>query len=61
MAFPQFDFVHLDGITDSVNQALKKSEGDFDYLAYWLPIEITPAVSDALKPVAPPGLRCEVN
>ena len=28
----KLDFVHLSGITDGVNQALKKSGGDFNHL-----------------------------
>ena len=30
----KLDFVHLSGITDSVNQALKKSGGDFNHLVF---------------------------
>ena len=30
----KLDFVHVNGISDSVNQALKENVGDFDYLAY---------------------------
>jgi hypothetical protein len=32
----KLDFVNLGGITDSANQALKKSGGDFNYLVFWL-------------------------
>ena len=30
----QLDFVHLSGITDGVNQALKKIRGDFNHLVF---------------------------
>ena len=32
--FAKLDFVHLGGITNGVNQALKVNEGDFDYLVF---------------------------
>ena len=30
----KLDFVHLSGITDGVNQALKKIRGDFNHLVF---------------------------
>lgn len=30
----QLDFVHLSDVTNGINQVLKKSERDFDYLVF---------------------------
>lgn len=32
ISIPKLDFIHLSDITDGVNQALKKSGGDFNRL-----------------------------
>ena len=58
----KLDFVHLSSITDGVNQALKKRAGEILTIWYfWLTIEKVSEIPDAMQPVAPLGLCCDVT
>ena len=52
----KFDFVHLNGKTDGVNQAFKEDREILTIWSFWFTIEKSPMVSDVIQSVAPLGL-----